>query len=156
MTELLFRCGRRCGMAGALLVALVPAGTAAVFAVTEPWVRVAPDAKSAEVYMELRSSNGAKVVDVRSDIAADVAIRPPGATRATAPEIVLPAGRTVKLAPGGFRFALVKLDRSLELGDRVALILVVETADGSRQEIPATAEVRRYSPTHDHRHGHAH
>jgi copper(I)-binding protein len=156
MMDALFRHGQRCVLACAFFVALVPAGAAAVFTVTEPWVRVAPDAKSAEAYMELFSSDGAKVVGVRSDIAADVAMRPPGVTRATVTEITLPAGKTVKLAPGGYRFALAGLDRSLKLGDRVALVLIVEAADGSRQEIPANAEVRRHSVTDDHKHGHAH
>jgi len=106
--------------------------------------------------MELLSSDGAKIVGVRSDITTDVTIRPPGARRTTAAEIALPAGKLAKLAPGGYRFALAKLTRSLKLGDRVALVLIVEAADGSRQEIPANAEVRRHSVTDDHKHGHAH
>jgi copper(I)-binding protein len=155
MRGTLLRYGRRFALAGALFVALVPAATAAVFTVTEPWIRVAPDAKSAEAYMELLSSDGAKIVGLRSDIAADIAMRPPGAAR-TIREIVLPAGKLVKLAPGGFRFTLAKLARSLKLGDRVPLLLTIEAADGSRQDIPANAEVRRHSVTDDHRHGHTH
>ena len=99
-TEALFRYGRRCALACALLVALVPVGVADVFTVTEPWVRVAPDAKSAEAYMELLSSDGAKVVGVRSDIAADVAMRPPGATRATVLEIRASRGKGGHARPG--------------------------------------------------------
>ncbi len=106
--------------------------------------------------MELRSSEGAKIVGVRSDIAADIAMRPPRATHATVREIALPAGTTVMLAPGGFRFTLAKLTRSLKLGDRVLLVLTIEAADGSRREIPANAEVRRHSVTDDHKHGHTH
>lgn len=156
MTETLHRCGRRCALACALLVALASAATAAVFTVTEPWVRIAADRKSAEAYMELYSSEGAKVVGVRSDTTTDIAIRPPGTSRATVHEIPLPAGKLVKLAPGGYRFALAGLDRSLKLGDRIQLVLIVEAPDGGRQEIPANAEVRRHSVTDDHKHGHIH
>jgi hypothetical protein len=36
------------------------------------------------------------------------------------------------------------------------MVLVVQAADGSRQEIPLEAEVRLHSPTYDHLHGHRH
>jgi VCBS repeat-containing protein len=48
------------------------------------------------------------------------------------------------------------LTRALKLGDRVPLMLTIESGDGSRQEIPIDAEVRRHSPIDDHLHGHAH
>ena len=104
--------------------------------------------------MELFSSEGATLVGVRSDVAAGVTMRPPGTSRSTVDKIPLPAGTTVKLAAGGYRVALADLTRSLKLGDRVALVLVIEAADGSRQEISADAEVRRRSPSDDHKHAH--
>jgi periplasmic copper chaperone A len=143
-------------LAGALFFALVPLSSAGVFTVTEPWVRVLPYAKSAEGYMELRSSDGAKLVGVRSEVTADVAMLGPGAGRATVAEIPLPAGVLVKLSAGNFRFALAKLNRSLKLGDRVPMVIVIEAADGSRQEIDVSAEVRLHSPTDDHLHPHTH
>jgi copper(I)-binding protein len=51
--------------------------------------------------------------------------------------------------------ALAPLARQLRLGDRVPLTLVVREADGVVQAIDVDAEVRRRSPTDDHR-GHAH
>jgi len=137
-------------------LALFATDAAAIFIVTEPWVRLAPDARSAEAYMELRSTEGARLVAVRAAVATGVALLAPGATRAPVAEVPLPADATVKLAPGAFRIALANLDHPLKLGDRVALVLTIETADGGRQEVPANAEVRRRSPTDDHMRGHKH
>ena len=83
-------------------------------------------------------------------------MRPPGTAGETVGEIRFPAGVTVLLAPGAYRFALAKLSRPLKLGDRVPLVLIVEAPDGSRQDIPVNAEVRRRSPTDDHKLPHRH
>jgi copper(I)-binding protein len=146
---------RTCALACGLALAVSPAGAASTFAVTEPWIRVAPNGRSAEGYMEVRSSDGATLVGVRSDVAAEIAILPGGTARG-AGKIGLPAGTTVKLVPGGPRITLARLARPLQLGDRVNLVLTVEAPDGKQREIPADAEVRRHSPTEDHRHPHRH
>lgn len=148
--------------AGRAVIALVlaaiamPVTAASVFVVTEPWVRVTPNARSAEAFMQLKSTEEARLVGVRSDVVADVTMRPPGATRATVSQIHLPAGVAVLLAPGAYRLALAALGHPLKPGDRVPLVLTIEAADGTRQEIPVSAEVRRRSPTDDHRRGHQH
>lgn len=134
----------------------VAVDAATLFVVTEPWVRLEANARSAEAYMQLRSSEGATVVGVRSEINANVAMRPPGTARTAVNEIRLPAGVTVLLAPGAYRLALPSLRRPMKLGDRVPLVLTVEAADGSRQEISVNAEVRRRSPTDDHKIPHRH
>lgn len=144
-----------CALAGVLLVAPVPGRAVAVIAISDPWVRVAPNGKSAEIFMQIRSSEGGAIVRVESDIGEDVPMQRPGTQRA-ADKIPLPAGTTVKLAPGAYRFLLPRLNRSLKLGDRVALNLVVEAPDGSRQAIPVSAEVRRRSAYDDHLHPHSH
>lgn len=143
-------------VAWGLALAIAATDAAAIFIVTEPWVRLAPDGRSAEAFMELRSTEGARLVAARADVTTNVVLRRPGAARTAVAEIPLPPGATVRLAPGAFRIALANLDRSLQLGDRVGLVLTVEAADGSRQEIPASAEVRRRSPTDDHLRPHKH
>jgi copper(I)-binding protein len=127
-----------------------------VTTVSDPWVRVAPNGKSAEAFMEIRSSEGATIVGVESDVTAEVSMQLPGTKRATADKIPLPGGTNVKLAPGAYRFLLANLNRSLKLGDRVALSLIVEAQDGSRQAIPVRAEVRRRSAYDDHLRPHSH
>jgi periplasmic copper chaperone A len=146
---------RNRALAYGLALIVLPAGAASTFAVTEPWIRVAPNGRSAEGYMELRSSEGATLVGVGSDVAADIAILPGGTARASG-KIALPAGRTIKLVPGGPRITLTRLSRPLQLGDRVDLVLTVEAPYGKPREIPVNAEVRRHSPTEDHLHPHSH
>lgn len=139
-----------------LMLPLAPAHAVALFIVTEPWVRVAPNARSAEAYMQLRSTEGATVVGVRSEVAAEVTLRVPGKSGRAVREIPLPAGKNVVLAPGALRIALLKLARPFKLGDRVPIVLTIAAPDGSLQEIPVNAEVRRRSPTDDHRVPHVH
>jgi len=143
-------------LAAGLLAAPLPGLAIAVTTVSDPWVRVASNGKAAEAFMEIRSSEEAAIVAVESDVTAEVAMQRPGTKRATAATIALPAGTGVKLAPGAYRFLLPKLNRSLKLGDRVSLNLVVEASDGSRQAIPVSAEVRRRSAYDDHLHPHSH
>jgi copper(I)-binding protein len=143
-------------LACAAAFGMLSAEAASVFAVTEPWVRVAPDGRSAEVFMQLRSSEGAAIVGVKSAVVTGVTMRPAGTGRATVARIALPAGETVLLAPGAQRLGIPKLGKPLKLGDRVALILVIEDAAGGTREIPVDAEVRRRSPTDDHRVPHKH
>jgi copper(I)-binding protein len=139
-------------LAGVVLASPVQSGAVTVIAVSDPWVRVAPNGKSAEAFMEISSSEGATIVRVESDISAEVPMQRPGTKPAVAETIALPARTNVKLAPGDYRFLLPKLKRPLKLGDRVALSVTVEAPDGSRQTIPVNAEVRRRSAYDDHLH----
>lgn len=141
-------------LACALLV-LAPA-RAGVFAVAEPWTRPAAAGASAEAFMELMSSEGATLVDVRSPVAAQVRLVSGKARQAPPFALALPARATVKLAPGGVRVVLERVARPLKLKDRVPLTLVLRNADGITQEIAVDAEVRRRSPSDDHRVPHKH
>jgi copper(I)-binding protein len=143
-------------LAIAFCLAPPPVLAVAVITITDPWVRVAPNARSAEAYMVVRSSEGGAIVGVRTDIDPGVAMQSPGSKRALVERIPLPPGTSVKLAPGAYRFVLPKLGRSLKLGDRVAFDLVFETSEGKRQEIPVSAEVRRRSAYEDHLLPHKH
>ena len=69
--------------------------------VSEPWVRISPNSRSAEGYVQLQSTEGATLVGIRSDATANIEIRQSGNTRASVGKIELPAGQTVMLAPGG-------------------------------------------------------
>jgi copper(I)-binding protein len=147
----------RCGLiAIGFAVALSATEATALLIVTEPWVRPSANARSAEAFMELTSTEGATLVEARCEAPASIEMRAPGTARASVRTIELPAGKKVMLAPGASRLALAGLAPPLRLGDRVALVLIVQAADGSRREVPVNAEVRRNSPTWDHQHGHKH
>src|SRR5262245_43783198 len=144
---------RGAGLAIGAALAICAADAHALFIVNQPWVRPAAQGRSTEAYMDLTSTEGAVLVGARSEIAA-VAISAPGKTVRAVERLPLPAHSMVSLAPGGYRLALSKIARSLKLGDRVALTLIIEAADGSRQEIPVNAEARRHSPLDDERRAH--
>lgn len=128
----------------------------AVFVVNQPWVRPAQVAQTTEAYMDLTSTEGAKLVSVRTDAAKAATIRAPGKSATASPRVVLPPGTLVSLAPGQYRIALIQLLRTLKLGDRVELTLTIEREDGARQDVAVNAEVRQRSPIDDERRGHAH
>lgn len=139
-----------------LSLAGIPAHAVSVITVTEPWVRVAADGRSAEAYMQLRSSEGEAVVGVRSEDASEVVMLASGKARAPVKRIALPAGETVLLAPGKVRLGVGKLGKPLKQGDRIRFVLVVEAAGGATRVVPVNAEVRRRSPTDDHIGKHKH
>lgn len=140
----------------AIALALPRASAHAVFLVNAPWLRPAAAGGAADLYVTLTSTAGATLVAVRSEIATEARILAPGTPARAVERLSLPAGRDVVLAPAGSRIRLTGLRRALALGDRVPFVLTIEGADGTRQDIPADAEVRRHSPLYDHLHGHPH
>jgi copper(I)-binding protein len=148
------------GLCPALMLGLAATMAAspasALFIVNQPWLRPAQVAQTTEVYMDLTSTEGAKVIGVRTDVAKTAVIRAPGKTAITATGVTLPPRTLVSLAPGQHRIALKHVLRTLKLGDRVNLTLTVELDDGSRQDIAVNAEVRLRSPIDDERRAHTH
>jgi hypothetical protein len=67
--------------------------------------------------------------------------------------IELPAGKAVRLAPGGLHIMLVDLRQPLKPGDRVPLTLTVQGADlASRSVLTVEAEVRDAGSGTGHQH----
>jgi copper(I)-binding protein len=139
-----------------LATMMIAMDAAAILIVSEPWVRPSLNSRSAEGYVQLRSTEGATLVGVQSDAAAKIEIRRSGSSRTSIREVKLPAGETVMLAPGAHRLVLTGLRHTLKLGDRVGIDLTFVTADGDVREIHVNAEVRQRSPTDDHLRGHRH
>jgi len=123
----------------------------AVVTVNAPWVRPTTERTATEAYLRLTSSEDATLKEARSAIATSVVIRAAGSNSRTLPQLALPAGVPVVLAPDGVRLVLRGLAHPLAVGERVPLVLTIEAADGSRREISATAEVRVRAPAEDER-----
>jgi periplasmic copper chaperone A len=68
------------------------------------------------------------------------------------PRVELPAGKPVKLAPGGLHLMLFGVKEPLVPGARVPLALTVESADGGRSTVRIDAEVRTAAPAAQHKH----
>lgn len=151
-------------LAGALtIVAGVAFEAAAAQSVhiANAWVR-APVAgqKNASAYVELTSERDAALVAVGSPVAARAELHTMsvegGIMRMRAlPRIELPAGRAVKLAPGGLHVMLLELKQPLKVGDKVPLTLTVQpggtAAGAAATTLEVQAEVRAAAPA-----GHSH
>ena len=147
----------RARLAFSIALLLVAAQARAVFIVNQPWVTPVARGASTEAYMDLTSTEGATLVGIATDAAAAATILRPGKIAKKATSVALPERTLVALKPGGYRIALERVLRTLKLGDRVALTLTIQNADGTRQEIPVDAEVRLRSPIEDDRaHKHQH
>jgi copper(I)-binding protein len=135
-------------------LALFASQAGAMFVVNQPWVVPAPKGRSTAAYMDLTSTEAATLVGARSDAAQEVTIGGRAHPAQSLPKLALPAGRMIRLAPHSYRLVLDKLSRSIKRGERVQLTLVIEAADGSRQEIPVDAEARFNSPLDEERRAH--
>ena len=137
-------------IAGLLLLASTAAQ--AVLIVSAPWVRPTPERTATDAYMVITSTEDALLKEARSIVATTVVFR--GATGVkTFPQLALPAGTPVVLAADTYHLVLRGLAHPLYPGDRVPLVLTIETANGVRQEISVAAEVRSRSPADDARRG---
>lgn len=129
--------------------------------VANAWVRPpAPGQKTASAYIELTSDRAAALVAVGSSAAARSELHSMsmdgGVMRMRAlPRIELPAGQTVKLAPGGMHIMLIDVTKPLKAGDTVPLVLSVQPSGAgagmSLTTLNVQAEVRAAAPSaHNH------
>ena len=139
---------RRCLVLSGVLMLLSTAAQAGL-TVNAPWVRPTTERAATEAYMLLTSSDAAVMKEVRSLIATSVVIRATGSGTKNLPQLALPAGIPVVLSPDAVHLVLRGLAHPLAVGERVPLLLTIEMADGSRQEISINAEVRLHSPLDD-------
>jgi periplasmic copper chaperone A len=129
----------------ALLFAL-PA--AAQVAVTDPWIRGTVQGQLATgAFMKLQSAKDARLIEAASPVAGVVEIHEMtlenNVMRMRALQsLALPAGRTVELRPGGYHVMLMDLKQTLKAGETVAVTLVVEAADKTRETIEVKAPVK--------------
>jgi copper(I)-binding protein len=149
------------------LVALIAVGCAVAagearaqpVTVKDAWVRApAPGQKVAGAYMELVSRTSLALTGVASAAAAKAELHSTsmeGGVMRMRPvaRIELPAGKAVKLAPGGLHIMLVDLRQPLKPGEKVPLTLTVERAGAeSRSIFTIEAEVRDAGSGTDHQH----
>ena len=141
-----------------LAIALFASNATATLVVNLPWLRVSADATRAEIFMRIRSSDATTLTSVTTFAANSAIIVAP--TGKKSPEgITLPAGVDTELTDKGYRILLTGVARTFKQGERVPVTLVFTAADGTRQEVLITAEVRKRSaledegtPHHQHQH----
>ena len=147
-----------------LALALMFFGAAAQADVTvkESWVRgTTPAQKATGAFMEITSSEAAALLSASSPVAGVVEIHTmkmeDGVMKMRAlPKLDLPAGKAVKLAPGGNHVMLMDLKQQMKKGDVVPITLKIEGKDKKVQMLEVKAEVRDLAAPATMDHGHKH
>lgn len=120
----------------------------AILSINEPWVRASPDGRTADVFVKLKSSDGAMVAEVDTFAARRIEIRDDAIPRPLK-SIALPANSLVEMKPGGTHLRMTGLVRRLKQGEHVPITLIIRSADGTLQKLYINAEVRHRSPSED-------
>ena len=116
--------------------------------VNEAWVRGTVQGQNATgAFMELTSKSNARLVNASSPAAITVVVhnmKVEGGVMKMYPVdgVDLPAGKTVKLAPGGYHVMLMGLNAPLQAGRSIPVKLTFELADKKRETIDLNIEVR--------------
>ena len=155
----------RIQLTAALLTLASATAVAADVDVKTPWVRGTVSGQQATgAFMEITSKSGAAIIGASSPVSGVTEVhemKMDGGVmkmRAVA-RLDLPAGKPVKLQPGGYHVMLMDLKQPLKKGDLVPLTLKFEGKDKSVETIEVKAEVRDLTTTappaaaaHDHKH----
>jgi len=130
----------------ATLLATTPA--LAQVSVKDPWVRgTVPQQKATGAFMQLTSTQDARLVSASSPVAGVVEIHEmkmqDGVMRMRPiAALELPANQHVELKPGGYHVMLMDLKKPLAAGESVPLTLTFETRDGKTSSLDLQAPVR--------------
>lgn len=116
--------------------------------VDAPWVRGTVAGQSATgAFMDLKSGSDLTLVGAASPIAGTVQVHAmemhDGMMHMHGVErLPLPAGKTVRLAPGGYHIMLMDLKQPLADGESVPISLTFEDANRKQQTLEVNAPVR--------------
>ena len=122
--------------------------------VTNAWARASvPGQKVGGVYMDIRSAAPARLLSAASPAAGRTELHNMKVENGVmkmfpVDGVELPAGQSVKLAPGGNHVMLIDLKRELKQGESVPVVLTVESPDKTRQTIEVKAEIRDVAGMH--------
>src|SRR6185437_15360229 len=133
---------RLCAAALAVLMTHSILAQAPALIVQEAWTRVVPGSDVAAIYLTLRNptTRPISIVSVQSALASHAMIHETqtesGQSRMRPHEqLVVPAGQTVKLEPGGLHVMLHGLTQKVVVGQSVPLVLLL--ADGAKVRVMA-------------------
>jgi periplasmic copper chaperone A len=135
-------------LSGTLALMMACNGYAQSVEVKDAWVRgTVPAQKATGAFMEINGIQAARLVSADSPVAAAVELHTMsmqnGVMKMTQVEgIDVPAGKTVKLAPGGYHVMFMGLKQQMKPGERVPLKLTFELADKKRESLELAVEVR--------------
>ena len=116
--------------------------------VKDAWVRgTVPAQKVTGAFMEINSKQAARLVSAASPVAQAVEMHTMSMAHGVmkmsqVDGIDVPAGKTVKLAPGGYHLMFMGLRQQMKPGERVPLTLTFELADKKRESVALSVAVR--------------
>ncbi len=122
--------------------------------VSDPWVRATvASQKASGAFMTLTAPRDTRLVAASSPVAGvveihEMAMRDNVMRMRAIDALPLPAGKAVKLEPGGYHVMLMQLKGPLNAGDTVALELVFEGTDKARETVQVQAPVRALTSGH--------
>ncbi|HTD90871.1 MAG TPA: copper chaperone PCu(A)C [Burkholderiales bacterium] len=134
--------------AGVLALVTACGASAQSIEVKDAWVRgTVPAQKVTGAFMEITGKKAVRLLGAASPVAGSVEIhnmtmRNGVMKMSPVNGVDVPAGKTVKLAPGGYHMMMMGLKQQMKAGERVALDLLVETADKKRERVSLQVEVR--------------
>lgn len=144
---------------GRSALASIALASAAVIAAASPdvslshaWARATvPGQPAGAAYLDIRSATAAAVVEIRSDAAGIIEMHTTSHDRDVmrmrrVEQLLLPAGKTVSLGPGGTHVMLMDLRGPLRDGESIVLDLIIESPDGRRRTVRAMVPVRSKGP----------
>ena len=120
--------------------------------VTGAWARpTVPGQPVGAAYLSITSVDGAALTLVQTDVAGTVQVHAMSRDgdvmqMREVVRLLLPAGKTVKLAPSGIHLMLLQLKKPLRPGDSVALYLTVVDKAGGQHVVHVIAPVRATPP----------
>lgn len=135
-------------MVSGAAIALPVAAHAQSVEVKDAWVRGTVSAqKVTGAFMEITGKSAVRLLSVDSPVASSVEIHnmtmQNGVMKMFPVDgIDIPAGKTVKLASGGYHVMLMGLKQQMKPGERVPMKLTFEGADKKRESLELSVEVR--------------
>lgn len=146
----------------AVVLSSITAAQAQEVSVKDAWVRgTVQGQKATGAFMELTGKSNARLVGAASPVAKVVEVHnmkmENGVMKMFAVEGVdLPAGKPVRLAPGGYHVMLMELHKPLNAGEKVPLKLTFELANKQRETVDLQVEVRDVKGSKPEAKGHHH
>ena len=128
--------------------------------VKDAWIRGTVQGQNATgAFMEITGKSNARLIGVASPAVKIVEVHNMKVENGVmkmfpVDGVDLPAGKTVKLAPGGYHVMLMNLQKPLNAGDKVPLQLTFELANKKRETVELSVEVRdiKGQPAQQHQH----
>ena len=127
--------------------------------VSEPWVRATVTQQTGTgAFMTLTSEKNATLVAAESNVAEHVEVHEMAMENNVmkmrqVSGLLLPAGQSVELKPGGYHIMFINLHQQLKEGQQVPITLVFESEDGQRSTLEVLAPVKPLAAASG---GHAH